>query len=106
MSVRGWNDRELGSANVNLSHNIFLQGVADGGVPLGVAVGTVLISSVRSAWRRRHEVPVYWIAAATALLVCGLWDMPQLRAFAAVMGGLALGLVSRHDTPDGSETES
>ena len=76
------------------------------GVPLGVAVGTVLISSVRSAWRRRHEVPVYWIAAATALLVCGLWDMPQLRAFAAVMGGLALGLVSRHDTPDGSETES
>lgn len=100
MSVRGWNDRELGSKNVNLSHNIFLQGLADGGVPLGVAIGTVLLSSARSAWIRRHEVPVYWVAAAVALFVCGAWDMPHLRSFAAVMGGLALGLVSRHDVPD------
>ena len=103
MSVRGWNDRELGSKNVNLSHNVFLQGLADGGVPLGVAVGTVLLSSARSAWMRRHKVPVYWVAAAVALFVCGAWDMPQLRSFAAVMGGLALGLVSRHDVPDEPE---
>lgn len=103
MSVRGWNDRELGSKNVNLSHNVFLQGLADGGVPLGVAVGTVLLSSARSAWMRRHKVPVYWVAAAVALFVCGAWDMPQLRSFAAVMGGLVLGLVSRHDVPDEPE---
>jgi hypothetical protein len=103
MSVRGWNDRELGSRNVNLSHNVLLQGLADGGVPLGVAIGTVLLSSARSAWIRRHKVPVYWIAASVALFVCGAWDMPQLRSFAAVMGGLALGLVSRHDMPDEPE---
>ena len=103
MSVRGWNDRELGRENVNLSHNVFLQGLADGGVPLGVAIGTVLLSSARSAWSRRHEVPVYWVAAAVALFVCGAWDMPQLRSFAALMGGLALGLVSRHDVPDEPE---
>ena len=100
MSVRGWNDRELGSKNVNLSHNIFLQGLADGGVPLGIAVGTVLLSSARSAWMRRYTVPVHWVAAAVALLVCGAWDMPHLRSFAAVMGGLALGLVARHDDRD------
>lgn len=95
MSVRGWNDGELGSRNVNLSHNMVLQGLADGGVPLGVAIATVVVGSLRSAWRQRHRIPASWLCAAVVVLVCGLWDMPQLRAYAAVMAGAALGLVSR-----------
>ena len=95
MSVRGWNDGELGSRNVNLSHNMVLQGLADGGIPLGVAIATVVIGSLRSAWQLRHRIPASWIFAAIVVLVCGLWDMPQLRAYAAVMAGAALGLVSR-----------
>jgi O-antigen ligase len=95
MSVRGWNDGELGSRNVNLSHNMVLQGLADGGIPLGVAIATVVVGSLRNAWQLRHRIPVSWIAAAIVVLVCGLWDMPQLRAYAAVMAGTALGLVSR-----------
>ena len=97
MSVRGWNDGELGEKNVNLSHNLLLQGFADGGIPLGVAISIVVIGSLRAAWVARSNLPPAWIAALVALLVCGAWDMPQLRAFAAVMGGLALGLVCRTD---------
>lgn len=95
MSVRGWNDGELGGKNVNLSHNMVLQGLADGGLPLGVAIATVVIGSLKSAWQLRHRIPASWIFAAIVVLVCGLWDMPQLRAYAAVMAGAALGLVSR-----------
>jgi hypothetical protein len=101
MSVRGWNDGELGGKGVNLSHNIVLQGLADGGILLGGAVFTVIAGSLRSAWSRRKAIPVYWIGAAVAVLVCGLWDMPHLRSFGAVMGGVALGLVARR-----SEDES
>jgi hypothetical protein len=43
-------------------------------------------------WR---SIPTEWKVAATVLLVCGLWDMPQLRAFGSLVGGIALGLVSR-----------
>jgi O-antigen ligase len=95
MSVRGWNDGELGGKGVNLSHNIVLQGLADGGFMLGGAVFAVIAGSMRSAWARRKAIPVYWIGAAVAVIVCGLWDMPQLRSFGAVMGGVALGLVAR-----------
>jgi hypothetical protein len=103
MSVRGWNDGELGGKGVNLSHNIVLQGLADGGILLGGAVFTVIAGSLRSAWSRRKAIPVYWIGAAVAVLVCGLWDMPHLRSFGAVMGGVALGLVARR-TEDESES--
>jgi hypothetical protein len=95
MSVRGWNDGELGGKGVNLSHNIVLQGLADGGFLLGGAVFAVIAGSLRSAWARRKAIPVYWIGAVVAVIVCGLWDMPQLRSFGAVMGGVALGLVAR-----------
>ncbi len=98
MSVRGWNDGELGGKGVNLSHNVVLQGLADGGVVLGAAIATVVLGSLRNAWGRRHKIPISWIGAAVVVVVCGLWDMPQLRAYAAVMGGLALGLVSRRDS--------
>jgi O-antigen ligase len=100
MSVRGWNDGELGSRNVNLSHNMVLQGLADGGIPLGVAIATVVIGSLRSAWNLRHRIPTSWVYAAIVVLVCGLWDMPQLRAYAAVMAGATLGLVSRRAYED------
>lgn len=95
MSVRGWNNGELGSRNVNLSHNMILQGLADGGIPLGAAIAAVVIGSLRSAWKQRNRVPASWLCAAAVVIVCGLWDMPQLRAYAAVMSGAALGLVSR-----------
>ena len=95
MSVRGWNDGELGDKNVNLSHNLVLQGLADGGVPLGASVAVVVLGALRSAWSLRSYLPPAWIASFVALLVCGAWDMPQLRAFASVMGGMALGLVCR-----------
>lgn len=95
MSVSGWHDGELLKSKVNLSHNIVLQGLSDGGFFLGGAILTVLIGSLRTAWQRRHSIPSYWLSAAVVLLVCGLWDMPQLRAYAAVMGGAVLGFVSR-----------
>jgi hypothetical protein len=28
------------------------------------------------------------------LLVCGFWDIPQVRSYAAVMGGIALGMAA------------
>lgn len=95
MSVRGWNEGELARKGVNLSHNMVLQGLADGGFVLGGAILAVIIGSIRSAWSRRRAIPIGFIAAAVAVIVCGLWDMPHLRSYAAVMGGLALGLVAR-----------
>ena len=95
MSVRGWNEGELARKGVNLSHNMVLQGLADGGFVLGGAIFAVIVGSIRSAWSRRRAIPIGFIAAAVAVIVCGLWDMPHLRSYAAVMGGLALGLVAR-----------
>jgi len=31
----------------------------------------------------------YLIAAVAVFLVCGFWDIPQVRSYAAVMGGIA-----------------
>jgi O-antigen ligase len=94
-SLRFWNDRELGRANVNLSHNIILQGLSDGGFPLGIALAIIVIGSAVLMIRYWRSIPTEWKVAATVLLVCGLWDMPQLRAFGSLVGGIALGLVSR-----------
>ena len=94
-SVRFWNDGQLGANNVNLSHNLILQGLADGGLPLGAAIATVVIGSVVLMVRNRRQVPLPWRMAVIVLLVCGLWDMPQLRAFGSLLGGIALGLVAR-----------
>lgn len=94
-SVRFWNDGQLGANNVNLSHNLILQGLADGGLPLGAAIATVVIGSVVLMVRNRRQIPLPWRMAVIVLLVCGLWDMPQLRAFGSLLGGIALGLVAR-----------
>jgi len=45
------------------------------------------------AWRHRHVHQPYVIAAVVVVLVCGLWDIPQVRSYASVMGMIALGLV-------------
>ena len=36
----------------------------------------------------------YLIAAVVVFLVCGFWDIPQVRSYAAVMGGISLGLAA------------
>lgn len=100
-SVRFWNDGELGAHNVNFAHNLVLQGLADGGLPLGAAMLAVVIGAIVGIWRFRDRLSAAWIAAAVTLLVCGIWDMPHLRTFGAAFGGLALGIVSRKDrTPN------
>jgi hypothetical protein len=98
-SLRYWNDRELGRDNVNLSHNIILQGLSDGGFPLGIAAAVVVIGSVILMIRHWRAIPISWRMAAIAVVICGLWDMPQMRAFGALFAGLALGLVARPAQP-------
>lgn len=82
---------------LRVSHNTILQALSDGGFPLGIAVAVVVIGSLVLLWRNRRSLRPEWIASAIAIVVCGAWDIPQLRAYAALMGGLALGLVSRRD---------
>ena len=94
-SLRAWNDGELGRENVNLSHNIILQGLSDGGFPLGIAAATIVLGSLFLAVKHWRAIPLPWRLATVAVLVCGLWDMPQLRAFGALFAGLSLGLVAR-----------
>ena len=77
------------------SHNMILSAFANGGLPLGLAFGAVLLYSLRMLWTNRRNVPTYLLVAAITVLVAGLWDIPNLRSYGAVMGGLALGLVAR-----------
>jgi hypothetical protein len=76
------------------SHNIVLHGFAEGGLPLGIANAAVILGSAFMAWRNRFSLPIFVTASAVSFLVCGLWDIPQVRSYAAVMGGIALGLVA------------
>ena len=95
----GWGSlsrvQESGSVGIAASHNMILSGFADGGVPLGITFGGVVLYSVLTMWSNRRWIAPYAIAGATTLLVTGLWDIPNLRSYGAVMGGLALGLVAR-----------
>ena len=104
-SLRYWNDSELGKASVNLSHNIILQGLSDGGLPLGLAAAIIVLGAVALMFRHWRAIPISWRMAAIAVVICGLWDMPQMRAFGALFAGLALGLVSRPVTETASSTE-
>jgi hypothetical protein len=105
----GWRSIErfgdFAQRQVSYSHNMVLHGFAEGGLPLGIANGTVILYSAWNVWRRRHTMAPYLIAGAVTVLVCGFWDMPQIRSYAAVMGGIALGmasgpLIGREDRPD------
>ncbi len=62
--------------------------------PLGIANGTVILYSAWQVWRRRHTMAPYLIAAVVIFLVCGFWDIPQVRSYAAVMGGIVLGMAA------------
>ena len=83
------------SGGLGASHNMVLASFADGGLPLGLAFSAVLLYSLLTMWRHRRSIAPYAIAAATTLLVAGLWDVPHLRSYAAITGGLALGIVAR-----------
>jgi hypothetical protein len=86
---------EFAAIGIASSHNMILNGFADGGLPLGITFSGVVIYSLVIMWSNRHRIAPHVIAGATTLLVTGLWDLPNLRAYGAVMGGLALGLVAR-----------
>jgi len=94
----GWHSLErfgdFATRNVVYSHNILLHGFAEGGIPLGITNATVILYSAWRVWLGRHTMAPYLIAAAVTCLVCGFWDMPQVRSYAAVMGGIALGMAA------------
>ncbi len=96
---------EFGSVDVTSSHNLFFNAFADGGLPLGITFGFLVLHSTAMMWWHRRTIASYAIAAATTLLVTGLWDIPNLRSYGAVMGGLALGIVARTvtATPEAGE---
>ena len=94
----GWHSLErvgdFATRAVVYSHNILLHGFAEGGIPLGITNATVILYSGWKVWLGRHTMAPYLIAAAVTCLVCGFWDMPQVRSYAAVMGGIALGMAA------------
>jgi hypothetical protein len=94
----GWHSLErvgdFATRNVVYSHNILLHGFAEGGIPLGITNATVILYSAWKVGLGRHTMAPYLIAAAVTTLVCGFWDMPQVRSYAAVMGGIALGMAA------------
>jgi O-antigen ligase len=85
---------DFAQRNVVYSHNVGLDAFASGGLPLGIANATVILSSAWMTWVRRRTMAVWLIAAVVTFLVCGLWDIPQVRSYAAVMGGIVLGMAA------------
>jgi O-Antigen ligase len=79
---------------ISYSHDIVLHGFSEGGLPLGITNATVILYSAWSVWRGRHTMAPYLIAAVVVFLVCGFWDIPQVRSYAAVMGGIAMGMAA------------
>ena len=54
----------------------------------------MILYSAWRVWLGRHTMAPYLIAAVVTFLVCGFWDIPQVRSYAAVMGGIALGMAA------------
>ena len=94
----GWRSLErfgnFGQLQVAYAHDFLLHGFAEGGLPLGITNATVVLYSAWQVWRRRHTMAPYLIASVVIFLVCGFWDIPQVRSYAAVMGGIALGMAA------------
>jgi hypothetical protein len=94
----GWRSLErfsnFSQLQVAYAHDFLLHGFAEGGLPLGITNAAVVIYSAWQVWRRRHTMAPYLIAAVVVFLVCGFWDIPQVRSYAAVMGGIALGMAA------------
>lgn len=94
-SIAHFNDGYFDARGIGFSHNMILQALSDGGFPLGAAVGAGLIGSTLLIWKQRKVIHPAWIAAAIAIMVSVFWDLPQIRAYASLYGGLALGMASR-----------
>ena len=94
----GWRSIErvgdFAKYQTSYAHNILLHGFSEGGLPLGIANASVILYSAWNVWRRRHTMAPYVIAGVVTFLVCGFWDIPQVRSYAAVMGGIALGMAA------------
>lgn len=94
----GWRslDRfgDFAQRQISYSHDILLRGFSEGGLPLGIANATVILYSAWNVWRCRHTMAPYLIAGAVTFPVCGFWDIAQGRSYAAVMGGIALGVAA------------
>jgi hypothetical protein len=82
---------QYGVAN---AHNTILDGFASGGVPLGVTNAIVILYSAWMTLVRRHTMVPYLIASVVTFLVCTAWDIPNVRSYAAVMGGIVLGMAA------------
>lgn len=59
----------------------------------------MVIGSVILIIRHWRTIPISWRMVAIAVVICRLWDMPQMRAFGALIVGLALGLVAQPAQP-------
>jgi hypothetical protein len=94
----GWRSLErfgdFAQRQIAYAHDILLHGFAEGGIPLGITNATVVLYSAWQVWRRRHTMAPYLIAGVVTFLVSGFWDIPQVRSYAAVMGGIALGMAA------------
>jgi hypothetical protein len=94
----GWRSLErvgdFAAHQIAYAHDILLHGFAEGGLPLGITNATVILYPAWQVWRCRHAMAPYLIAAVVTFLVCGFWDIPQVRSYAAVMGGIALGMAA------------
>ena len=94
----GWRSLErvgdFAQRQLAYAHDILLHGFSEGGLPLGITNATVILYSSWNVWRHRHSMAPYLIAGVVTFLVCGLWDIPQVRSYAAVMGGIAMGMAA------------
>ena len=94
----GWNAlarvADFAQVRITNAHNTLLDPLASGGLPLFVANAAVVLYSAWMTWVRRRTMAVWLIAAVVTFLVCGLWDIPQVRSYAAVMGGIVLGMAA------------
>jgi len=94
----GWRSLErfgdFAAHEVAYAHDLLLHGFSEGGLPLGIANATVILYPAWKVWRYRHTMAPYLIAGTVIFLVCGFWDIPQVRSYAAVMGGIALGMAA------------
>jgi hypothetical protein len=106
----GWHGLErvddFAAHAVFYSHNIVLFAFAEGGLPLGIANAIVVTWSAWRVWVGRHMMAVWLIAAVATTVACGIWDMPQVRSYGAVMTGIVLGMaagpvVGRGERPRG-----
>ena len=82
MGLRFW-DTAFDDNRVAESHNIVLHALAAGGIPFALATGIGVIGSALSMWRNRTNIPIEWVAAATALLVWVV-GLPPVRGGYAV----------------------